>query len=161
MDPGKCSCGAVFQKEYKFCTSCGKTRPTATEQLPLLGPRCTKCAIDLPQGAKFCFVCGAPSFFLETNEEGHVKSKLKVLHLKWCCRSCFLAVRHKTLAWLALFFWRPPPYTSFLDASRIIGVGMNMNPLFVLMLIGRIFISLFISLKLEQCWNHANIEYVI
>ena len=137
MDPGKCSCGAVWQKEYEVCTSCGKTRPPAVNQLPLLGPRCpSACVIDLPRSAKFCFNCGAPAVYSETKEEGRVISKLNSLNLRWCCRIFFAAFtskgkpRRKSVE-NHCFGVHPPAYRYFLCCvhkfSCASGCSSNMN----------------------------------
>ena len=76
----KCQCGASLHPNAKFCLECGKKVEVAAEENDkIVCPKCnakvskgkfclecgaslvnqcTSCNAELPQGAKFCFVCG-------------------------------------------------------------------------------------------------------
>ncbi len=59
----KCpSCGAIVDKDQKFCTSCGHKLPEDLEPVAEESPEikiCPKCGAELKPGTKFCTECGA------------------------------------------------------------------------------------------------------
>lgn len=53
-------CGAIVSPDAKFCPSCGKALPLASQSPSTETPTiCPNCGAELPEGAKFCPSCGA------------------------------------------------------------------------------------------------------